>query len=90
MAALPQAHLVWLRQLQSRYEYGDYFFCHAGVNPDRALSDQETPTSFGIRHKFINEKRVYQKIVVHGHSPVERVEIRQELVFNVDTGACYT
>ena len=87
--AVPRHHLLWLRGLQSRYEYGDYFFCHAGVNPDRSLSDQDESDLLWIRHKFTNDKRIYPKIIVHGHSPVDHVDIRSNRI-NVDTGACYT
>lgn len=89
IAALPRSHLAWLRGLSSRYENGDYFFCHAGINPDKSIDDQEDSDLLWIRHKFTDDERNYPKIIVHGHSPVERVDIRHNRI-NVDTGAFFT
>jgi serine/threonine protein phosphatase 1 len=87
--AMPDSHLVWLRALPSRYESGDYFFCHAGINPDRPLDDQREGDLLWIRHKFIRDRRSFAKIIVHGHSPVERIDVRHNRI-NVDTGAFCT
>nr|WP_294548958.1 metallophosphoesterase family protein [uncultured Rhodopila sp.] len=87
--AMPDSHLAWLRALPSRYESGDYFFCHAGIDPDRPLDDQREGDLLWIRRKFIRDRRSFAKIIVHGHSPVERIEVRHNRI-NVDTGAFCT
>lgn len=88
-AALPERHLVWLRGLASRYECGDYFFCHAGIDPDKSVRDQEESDLLWIRHRFTRDERSHAKIIVHGHSPAQRVEVRHNRI-NVDTGAFFT
>jgi len=87
--ALPSAHLAWLQGLLNRYEHGDYFFCHAGINPDKPINEQEARDLLWIRGKFTENGRIRTKIVVHGHSPVERFEVKPNRI-NVDTGAFTT
>jgi serine/threonine protein phosphatase 1 len=87
--AMPERHCTWLRALPSRYESGDYFFCHAGIDPDRPLEDQREGDLLWIRRKFISDRRSFAKIIVHGHSPVERIDVRHNRI-NLDTGAFCT
>jgi serine/threonine protein phosphatase 1 len=88
-AALPATHLSWLQGLLPHYQKDDYLFCHAGIDPDRPLHDQIEDDLLWIRDKFTRDDRVYPKIVVHGHSPVDRIDIRHNRI-NVDTGAAWT
>ena len=87
--AVPKAHLAWLAGLPSRYEQGDYFFCHAGIDPERPLCAQEETDLLWIRQKFTRSEKPYSKIIVHGHSPVGHVDVRHNRI-NVDTGAFAT
>jgi len=87
--ALPQAHLSWLQGLRNYHEQDDYFFCHAGIDPDRSLRNQTAEDLLWIRERFTRDDRVYPKIVVHGHSPVDRIDVRRNRI-NVDTGAAWT
>jgi len=89
LAALPASHLNWLRGLPIRYETEGYFFCHAGINPDRPLDAQRDADLLWVRDRFIRDERRFPKIIVHGHSPVERIEVRHNRI-NVDTGAFCT
>jgi serine/threonine protein phosphatase 1 len=88
-AALPETHLSWLQGLRDHYEQDDYFFCHAGIDPDRPFHDQTEEDLLWIREKFTHHDGAYPKIVVHGHSPVDRIDIRRNRI-NVDTGAAWT
>jgi serine/threonine protein phosphatase 1 len=89
VAAIPESHVAWLRGLPVCWETAGYFFCHAGINPDRALEDQRDADLLWVRDRFTRDERRFAKIVVHGHSPVERVEVRHNRI-NVDTGAVWT
>jgi serine/threonine protein phosphatase 1 len=86
---MPERHQTWLRGLPIRYESGDYFFCHAGIDPDRPLEQQREVDLLWARHRFIRDRRSFAKIIVHGHSPVERVDVRHNRI-NIDTGAYCT
>lgn len=86
---LPVAHLDFLRRLQSSFECGDYFFVHAGVRPGLPLHRQIDEDMLWIRNEFLESDMNFGKIVVHGHTPREEVEIRPNRV-GVDTGAYMT
>lgn len=83
-------HLVdWLRGLPCSYQYGDYFFCHAGVRPGVPLARQEPTDLLWIRDPFLDSKRHHGKIVVHGHSVTPGICIRPNRI-GIDTGAYRT
>jgi serine/threonine protein phosphatase 1 len=86
---MPESHQTWLRGLPSRYESGDYFFCHAGIDPDRPLEQQREVDLLWARRRFIHDRRSFAKIIVHGHSPVEQIDVRHNRI-NIDTGAYCT
>ena len=87
--AVPRSHTDWLHGLPSRHEIADFFFCHAGIDPDKSIESQVDADLLWIRRKFTNDERTYSKIIVHGHSPVEQVDVRHNRI-NVDTGAFFT
>lgn len=86
---LPVTHLDFLRRLHSSFECGDYFFVHAGVRPGLPLHRQIDEDLLWIRNEFLDSDMNFGKIVVHGHTPREDVEIRPNRV-GVDTGAYMT
>jgi serine/threonine protein phosphatase 1 len=86
---LPEDHLRFLQDLQSSTEYGDYFFCHAGVRPGVSLAQQERSDLLWTRDEFLSSEEGFEKVVVHGHSPCEEVYVGGNRI-NVDTGAYAT
>lgn len=84
--AVPAAHVAFLRSLEFSAAFGDFFFCHAGVRPGVALEEQRPQDLVWIRHQFLNHAGLYEKVVVHGHTPAPEAEILANRV-NVDTGA---
>ncbi len=87
---LPFSHKNFFNQLQLNYEWNNYFFVHAGINPDFSLDKQERETMLWTReHKFFDSKMTYHKIIVHGHTPAEKVE-KLPCRINLDTGAFYS
>jgi len=97
--ALPPAHLEFLRRLEMTTIQGDYLFVHAGLRPGVRIEDQDDHDLLWIRDDFIGSakdarRRVaknppFEKIVVHGHTPEERVFIGDHRI-GVDTGAYAT
>ena len=70
-AALPPAHLDFIRSTRLTAERGDYLFVHAGVRPDRLLNEQTDADL--LWYRFFDDRRpVHGKVVVHGHTPRER------------------
>lgn len=89
LAALPDSHLDFLGERPLSVEFGDFFFCHAGVRPGVVLASQDPDDLVWIRREFLDHVHLLEKVVVHGHTIVERPEIRPNRV-NVDTGAYQT
>jgi len=86
---VPQRHLDFLRACRLTYESGDYFFCHAGVRPDRPLDAQSLQDLMTIREPFLSHPDPLGKIVVHGHTRVASVDVRANRIA-IDPGAYAT
>ncbi len=84
--ALPRRHYRFLRRLRPAHTVGDYHFVHAGIRPGVPLDTQDPEDLMWIRDKFLTSKKHHGKVVVHGHSPVEEVEFRDNRI-GIDTGA---
>jgi len=82
--AVPQAHVDFLRSLTFSVGFGDFFFCHAGIRPGVPLQDQSPQDLIWIRDAFHNHPGLYEKVIVHGHTPVPEAEVMANRV-NVDT-----
>ena len=86
---LPAGHQNFLHGLKTSFTCGDYFFVHAGVRPGVALQKQREHDMLWIRQEFLHCERDFGKIIVHGHTPVARADIRSNRI-NIDTGAYAT
>jgi serine/threonine protein phosphatase 1 len=85
-AALPAAHVAFLRGLQRMHRVGDYLFVHAGIRPGVALNEQTLDDLVGIRQPFLWTEQPLGVIVVHGHSSNPSV-VRTDNRIGLDTGA---
>lgn len=86
---LPSHHRELLERLQPSHAIGDYFFCHAGVRPGVSLEQQREQDLLWIRDAFLGTREHFGKVVVHGHSPIEKPDFRENRI-NIDTGAYAT
>ena len=89
VAALPQTHRAFLRNLQLAHSAGDYFFVHAGVRPGTPLDRQNSEDLLWIREPFLGCRESFGKVVVHGHSISYEPEILDNRI-GIDTGAFAT
>ncbi len=89
IAKVPTAHRDFLRRLPDRYETPIAFFTHAGINPDVPLADQVEDDLIWIRAPFHEASGPFEKLIVHGHTPVDVVTRYSSNRLNVDTGAAY-
>ncbi|WP_448663720.1 metallophosphoesterase [Sphingomonas sp. CJ20] len=85
-AAIPPAHVAFLEQCEDLIVVGDYAFVHAGVHPGESLALQKPQQLRWIRDEFLNHRRPLEKIIVHGHTISESVEIGPHRI-GLDTGA---
>ena len=88
-AKLPATHLAFLKSLPPMVRYGDYAFVHAGVIPGVSLDDQRQEDLIAVREEFLNARGWHGKMIVHGHSIVERPEFHANRIA-LDTGAYCT
>jgi serine/threonine protein phosphatase 1 len=84
VAAMPADHLRFLADLPLTAEFGDFFFCHAGIRPGVPLAEQSRHDLIWIREEFLDDPRLHPKVIVHGHTPVAEPEIMPNRV-DVDT-----
>ncbi len=86
---LPAEHQLFYEQTKLSWNSGDYFFCHAGVRPHVPLAQQDERDLLWIREEFNDFRGSFEKIIVHGHTPVDAPDVRPNRI-NVDTGAYAT
>jgi serine/threonine protein phosphatase 1 len=84
--SVPDEHRRFVGSLVFTAEFGDFFFCHAGIMPGVPLDAQEPRDLIWIREPFLEHDGLYEKVVVHGHTPSRDPEVRKNRI-NVDTGA---
>lgn len=83
---MPASHKRFLLETTMSAAFGDYFFCHAGARPGVPLDQQTTRDLLWIRGEFLDFQGSWDKVVVHGHTPVAEPELLRNRI-NIDTGA---
>jgi serine/threonine protein phosphatase 1 len=86
---MPPDHRDFYRKLALSETIGDYYFVHAGVNPNRAFDAQDPFELTTIRNPFLEWGRPLERMVVHGHSIAEQPQFRPWRI-GIDTGAYAT
>ena len=86
---VPQSHVALLRRLVNSAEIGGYFFAHAGARPGRPLQEQEEADLLWIREGFADRDAPFEKMVIHGHTPVDQPYLGKYRV-NLDVGGLVT
>ncbi len=88
---IPEAHVQFFYDLQPFFATENYFFVHAGV-PIKPLSaidpKADEHTLLWGRQPFLSSNYKWEKLVVHGHTPVSDPEVLKNRI-NVDTGCVY-
>lgn len=85
-ASLPERHRSFLEQLRLLHRAGDYLFVHAGIRPGCPIEDQDPDDLLWIRGDFLNSREDHGVMVVHGHTPTARPDVRRNRI-GIDTGA---
>jgi serine/threonine protein phosphatase 1 len=88
-AAMPASHRRFLTELPLSFTCGDYFFVHAGVRPGVPLARQREEDLLWIREEFLRHEAAFEKVIVHGHTPVREPDVRANRI-DIDTGAYAT
>lgn len=83
---IPKAHTDYIRSMPSWVSFGDFFFCHAGVNPAVSLEEQDRDDLMWIRTLFLKWTDPLEKVIIHGHTPQSAIDVLPNRV-NLDTYA---
>ena len=83
---VPGDHVAFLSAFEEMIEIGDYLFVHAGIRPGVDLGAQEGSDLRWIRDDFLRHRDSFGKLVVHGHSITEDIDVRANRI-GIDTGA---
>ncbi len=86
---MPPSHLDFLFDLPLTFTCGDYLFVHAGIRPGIPFARQREEDLLWIRDAFLSHEALFEKVIVHGHTPVMEPQIRTNRI-NIDTGAYAT
>lgn len=89
MQCISPAQLALFRAMPTRHQAGDYFFAHAGARPGTPLPHQSARDLLWIREGFSDRDEPFDKIIVHGHTPVDQPYFGKYRI-NLDTGAHFT
>jgi len=88
--ALPDTHREFLTETcVDSWQFGSYYFVHAGIRPGVPLEKQSQEDKLWIREEFLGSTINHGIIVVHGHS----ITLVPEMLPNrigIDTGAYAT
>lgn len=85
-AAVPDAHRDFLDNLPLWYEGEGILFVHAGIRPGFPLEAQDEDDLMWIRNDFLWHMGPHQKLIVHGHTPVDEPTHYGNRI-NIDCGA---
>ena len=88
-AAVPPAHVAFLKGCGDTVMFGDYLLVHAGIRPGVAVEDQEPHDLRWIRQPFLADSHDHGVLVIHGHTVSDGVEQRSNRI-GIDTGAYQT
>lgn len=88
LAAVPAAHLQFLRACPTRFRQAEAIFVHAGIRPGVALDDQDETDLVWIRKPFLEDATDHGALVVHGHTAIDWPTHYGNRL-NTDAGAAY-
>jgi serine/threonine protein phosphatase 1 len=88
-AAMPPAQRDFFARLTLSHMVGDYYFVHAGVRPNVALTKQTAQDMMWIRNEFLFSTADFGKMIVHGHTISPEPDMKPNRI-GIDTGAFAT
>jgi len=86
---LPPAHLDFLKGLRLYWESESYIFVHAGLEPGRALAEQDATSFCEGRDSFIAGAYDFGKQVIFGHTEFDLPLVTATKI-GIDTGAVHS
>lgn len=65
--------LRWMRMLSNHYQIGDYYFCHAGIQPYIPIKKQREGDLLWMREGFFELYDSSEGTIVVGHTPTQHL-----------------
>ncbi|MEP0522191.1 MAG: metallophosphoesterase family protein [Hyphomicrobiales bacterium] len=87
---IPSSHVKFLHSLPIVAASTKIVFVHAGIRPGVSLGKQKTRDLLYIREDFFNSTSKLRHLIVHGHTPVQNVQLPAINRINLDTQAYRT
>lgn len=90
--SIGEERISWLAGNPLMVRAGSYLICHAGVDPQRLLEEQQAQDLLWIRNRFLKHSRAMPDgvVVIHGHTPAEPGLAPAGNRINVDSGAFFS
>jgi serine/threonine protein phosphatase 1 len=88
-AAIPAAHVAFLKTFGDTFAFGDYLLVHAGIRPGVPIKQQQPRDLRWIRQPFLSDAHDHGCMVIHGHTISDGVDQRLNRI-GIDTGAYRT
>ena len=87
--SVSHTHKAFLSEMIDAVDATGFFFCHAGVDPDKPLAEQENASLHWARNRFMAHEGGFEKTIVHGHTPI-KAPVHAKGRVSIDTGAYLT
>tara|TARA_Y100000389_G_C17321750_1_gene443448 strand:- start:16 stop:729 length:714 start_codon:yes stop_codon:yes gene_type:complete len=85
---MEQSHINFFKTLEMSYSTDKYLFVHAGIDPEKKLTEQTKKDYLWSRsNEFFKKDFKAEKIIVHGHTPEVNIA-NDPYRINIDSG-CY-
>lgn len=89
LSVLPSEHRTFYQDLRPYYLMEPFFCVHAGIDPDKSLTEQTEEELLWIRNKFIFTSHRLPYTVLFGHTPQHTVFYDLPYKVGLDTGLVY-
>jgi serine/threonine protein phosphatase 1 len=95
---IPSRHIDFFHSMSLFFEGDNFIAVHAGLNPKiDSMSDQSMEDVLWIRDSFYHSDRIWEKTVIFGHTPTNRLNPGNYDIYyddyrniiGIDTGAIY-
>ncbi len=89
LSVLPSEHMTFYQHLRPYYLMEPFFCVHAGIDPEKSLTEQTEEELLWIRNKFIFASHRLPYTVLFGHTPQHTVYYDLPYKVGLDTGLVY-
>lgn len=89
VSSLPEAHFKFLCDLESMLRFDRFIAVHAGLNPLRELTLQNSGDILWIRDEFIANIHPFPYTILFGHTPHREIFLDLPYKIGLDTGLVF-